>query len=515
MTVGSAPLGKYRGCSCHHAPLRLQADAPPAGPVDTLFSFNTQDRRVMEPGTKLIPGVVQGSKKNPETDKAMLNVGLDPVDGKYVYPAEDPRQNTAVTFSTVANTINAFREAFGDFKWSFKYDKLAVNPNGGKDFNAFYARNQGTVNFFSEEDPIFGRQVFSGASGEIVAHETGHAILDAIRPEYFGAFRSDVGAFHESFGDMLAIHMSLLDERVIKRVLVQTGGDLKKPNIAAYMAEELAQGLNNKKGTNATGGDFLRNANNNFTWAEPKTLPEKGGPDKLGWEIHDFSRLWTASHFDILNGMVQQRIQDGAAPDVAIRESNKELLKMLANLLKEAPRGDFTFKDMAIAFIKSDKIHADGKHVELLQKVFTERKILPADLPAETFETAPARERARLFQSDDELTPEAQGGAASPLAPPAYGQMAVTLGQDFGMYSGARVEIPVASDRLLFKSDELQEQTQDDIRRLIQAGRIRYNDPNYQMKFPNDYFNPQGEAYIGAVVWEGDQMKIERLAIAH
>ncbi|MBS2034906.1 hypothetical protein JST97_07955 [bacterium] len=514
MMVANAPLGKYKGCSCHHAPLRFQASADPTPaatpgpsapaaptePKDMVFSFNPQDRRVMEVGTKLIPGVIQGSKQNPETDKAMLNVGLEPVDGKYVYGPEDPRQNQAVTFSAVANTINVFREAFGDFKWSFKYDKLAINPNGGKDFNAFYSRNNGTVNFFAEEDPIFGRPVFSGASGEIVAHETGHAILDAIRPEYFGSFRSDVGAFHESFGDMLAIHMSLLDERVIKRVLVQTGGDLKKPNIAAYMAEELAQGLNNKKGTNATGGDYLRNANNNFTWAEPKSLPEKGGPDKLGWEIHDFSRLWTASHYDLLNAMVQQRIQSGAAPDVALRESNKELLGMLANLLKEAPRGDFTYKDMAIAFIKSDKLHAEGKHAEMIQKVFTDRKILPADLPQELLEVAPAREQSRLFQSNDE---------------PAFAPMSVTLGQDFGMFSGAKVEIPVASDKLIFKSDELQEQTQDDIRRLIQAGRIRYNDPNYQMKFPNDYFNPQGEAYIGAVTWDGGQMKIERLAIAH
>ena len=299
---------------------------------------------------------------------------------------------------------------------------------------------------------------------------------------------------------MLAIHMSLLDERVIKRVLVQTGGDLKKPNIAALMAEELGQGLNNKKGTNATGGDYLRNANNNFTWADPKTLPEKGGPDKLGWEIHDFSRLWVGAHYDLLNAMVQQQIQGGSAPDVALRESNKELLTMLANLVKEAPRGDFTYKDMAVAFIKSDKLHADGKHADLIQKVFSDRKILPADLPAEQLEVTPSREEARLFQSNEE---------------PAVAQMGVTLGDDFGMFSGAKVEIPVSPEKLLFKSDELQEQTQGDIRRLIQAGRIRYNDPAYQMKFPNDYFNPQGEAYIGAVTWEGDQMKIERLAIAH
>lgn len=502
MTVAQAPLGNYRGCSCSHAPTRLQASqpvTPPAAIQDAFFSYNPQDRRVMEVGTKLIPGVIQGNKKNPETDKVMLNAGLEPVDGKYVYSSEDPRQNAAVTFSSVANTINVFRQVFGDFKWSFKYDKLAINPNGGKDFNAFYSRNNGTVNFFAEEDPIFGRPVHSGASGEIVAHETGHALLDAVRPEYFGAFRTDVGAFHEAFGDMLALHMSLLDERVIKRVLVQTGGDLKKPNIAAYMAEELAQGLNNKKGTNATGGDYLRNANNNFTWADPKTLPEKGGPDKLGWEIHDFSRLWIGAHYDVLNGMVKQQIEGGAAPDVALRESNKELLTMLANLVKEAPRGDFTYKDMAIAFIKSDKKHANGKHAELIQKVFTDRKILPADLPADLLEVTPSREEARLFQNDE----------------PAVTQLGVTLGDDFGMFSGARVEIPVSPEKLLFKSNELQDQTQDDIRRLIQAGRIRYNDPTYQMKFPHDYFNPQGEAYIGAVTWEGDQMKIERLAIAH
>ena len=481
------------------APANAPAPAATPQPQDVTFSYNPQDRRVMEPGTKVLPGVIVGSKNNPETDKASLNRALEAKDGNYVFPAEDPRQNDAVTFASVANAINVFRDVFGDFKWSFKYDKLAINPNGGKDFNAFYARNNGTVNFFAEEDPIFGRPVLSGASGEIVAHETGHALLDAVRPEYFGSFRADVGAFHESFGDMLALHISLMDERVIKRVLVQTGGDLTRPNIAANMAEELAQGLNNKKGSNYTGGDFLRNANNDFTWSEPKSLPEKGGPQELGREIHSFSRLWTGAHYDLLNRMVSERIEAGEKPDVALREGNKELLTMLAHMLKEAPRGDFTYKDMAIAFIKSDKIHDQGKHAKLIQEVFTQRKILPEDLDPSQLDVAEERRGARIFQSSGE---------------PAVSHVPVTLGDDFGMFSGARLEIPVASDRALFKSEEIQEDTQGQVRQLIAAGKIRYNDPAYQMKYPQDYFNPQGEPYVGAVVWEGDKMKIERLAIA-
>jgi hypothetical protein len=510
--VGGLSNNGVRGCLCHHPhgrALRAEADAkhgagveptppkPNPNPTeDVAFSYNPQDRSVMETKSKVIPGVQNGLKGNPETAHVMLNETLERENGSYVYPREDPRQSTAMTFANVAHTVNVFKEAFGEVKWAFKYDKLAINANGGKGFDAFYGRKNGTVNFFQEEDRILGRMVHSGSSGEIVAHEVGHAVLDGIRPEYFGAWRSDVGAFHESFGDILAMHVSLMDDRVVKRVAVQTGGDLSKANVVAFMAEELGTGLNNNKGTNYTGGDFLRNANNQFTWADPKTLPEKGGPDALGWEIHDFSRLWTAAHFDVFKGMVSAQVAAGVKPDVAIKECNSELLRMLANLMKEAPHGDFTYKDMAIAFVKSDKLHNGGKHADLIQAVFTARKILPADLPPDTFEPAAG---ASLFQSSSQ---------------PSVTNVELQLGEDFGMWSGARVDVPVSAERALFKSAEIQEETEGEMRRLIKAGKIRYNNPNYQMKFPEDYFNPRGEAYIGALTWEDGQMRIERLAIA-
>lgn len=475
----------------------VQEPAPPE-PQDQVFSFNPQDRRTLAPGTRVIPEVSLGPRGGPATSLVVLNEALEPCNGKYVYANDDPRQNTAIAFAMAAKTVHTFQEVFGEVKWAFKYDQLAINANGGKDLNAFYARNQGTVNFFQDEDPIFGHPVHSGASGEIVAHEVGHALLDGIRPEYLQAWRADVGAFHEAFSDVLAMHMTLMDERVIKRVAVQTGGDLNRPNIVAHMAEELAQAMNNRAGKDSTGGDFLRNANNQFTWAEPKSLPKKGGPNELGWSKHSFSRLWTGAHYDVLKAMVAQHMEAGANAETALRASNEELLKMTANLLREAPRGDFTFRDMAIAFVRSDKIHNQGQRAELIEEVFRARKILPEDLDPEVFEIGQPGS-ARLFQSLD----------GAPVT-----TVGMELGSDFGMFSGAKVEVPVSSERAIFHSEQIRKETREEIRRLIDEGLIRYNDPGVQMRFPQDYFNPKGELYVGAVTWEDGQMKIERLAVA-
>jgi hypothetical protein len=446
----------------------------------------------MASATLTLKGILQNAKGSPESSKVVLNDPLQPEQDRYVYPSDDPRHVAALAFSAAAQTVEMFQEVFGDFKWSFKWDKLAVNSNAGKDFNAFYAKRQGSVNFFSEEDPIFGRLVSSGASNEIVAHEVGHALLDAVRPEYLNAWRADVGAFHESFADMMALHMSLLDERVIRRVVVQTGGDLSKPNIVAHLAEELGQGINNKKGSNQTGGNYLRNANNNFTWADPKTLPEKGGPDELGWGKHSFSRLWTGAHYDVLEGMVSAKMQAGMAADEALRQANRELFRMLAQLLPDSPRGDFTYQDMAIAFIRSHKKHG-GEQAQLLETVFRARKILPEDLDPALLEPD---NTANLLPDDEVRT------------------FQIKLGPKCGAYAGARVEVPVSAERALFKND-IASETEAEISRLIEAGQIRYTSPWEKLEFPRDYFDSEGRAYTGIVRWVDGQMHIERSGVVN
>ncbi len=75
----------------------------------------------------------------------------------------------------------------------------------GEDLNAYYDRR--ALNFF--HGFAGGGTVYSGESPDVVCHEQGHAILDAIKPELFNAGSNEVAAFHEAFGDMSAILAAL------------------------------------------------------------------------------------------------------------------------------------------------------------------------------------------------------------------------------------------------------------------------------------------------------------------
>jgi len=491
----------HSGCQGCASPVRRET--PQREATGENFNFNPQDRFVFPSETVSLPNVSMG-ELGPANDRLMLREKLEKGPEGYVYAEGDARQNSSLAFANAATTIQAFLEVFPEeVKWAFSYDKLLIRPNCGKDLNANYKRESGTLNFYQDHDPVRNANVHSGASADIVAHEVGHALLDAIRPEYMNSWGPEPAAFHESFGDMMSIHMALRNPRVVQQAIQETGGDLSKPNLVAHLAEELGTAINNQAGKNATGGNYLRDANNTFKYLDPSKLPtEKGSPSELGWGKHSLSRVWTGAHFDLLKAMVSERLASGDSPEKALKDSNDELFKMLANMLRESPRGKFGFKDMAVAFIQSDKLYNQGKRADLIQKIFTARDILPADLPAELLEKdVEARRSAatgRLFQSEP--------------APP-YEQVAVTLGPELGQFAGAQVEVPVSPQEGLFKSEHLQSSTERDLARLIKAGKIRYNDPTYRMK-PEDYRNPQGEIYQGAVVWENGQMKIERLHIS-
>lgn len=464
---------------------------PPDTPKDTEFSFNPQDRVVMNPTTTVVKQV----KPGPETARFdMKGAGVQPnKDGKYVFDANSAEGHAAVAFSAATKTLEMFEGAFGaKVNWAFRGEQLEINPdNHDREWlNAYYSRGEGSVNFFHQHDPVTNTTVQSGHSGEIVAHEVGHAILDGLRPGYLGGWSSDVGGFHESFGDMVAILMNTQDERAVARVIAQTDGDLRKPNIMSSMAEELGRGINDTRGKNATGGDLIRQAVNNFKWAEPSTLPERGGPDRLGSEAHDFSRLWTGAFYDILAAITDEKKAAGVAPKDAIREAGAECTKLLANLMKEAPRGTFTYRQMAEAFVRSDQQHNGGARANLIRDIYTNREILPKPGTAEFVAEEPIPESTT------------------------YRMVQTTLrGSEFGAFEGATVKTPVDNGFPLGKDTEAARRTQTDLKRLIANGRIKMTNPGQKIE-TKDLFDAQGRAYIGVAKWDDQgQMFIERVDV--
>jgi hypothetical protein len=461
-----------------------------SAPSTAEFSHNPQDKVVLEPGTYQVGGLKSGDV-GPAVDKARLNESLAPnADGNFIFEQGTPGFHAANSFSAVARTIKFFEEGTGmNISWSFKKPQLDINPDAGEMLNAYYQKGEGSVNFFHSTDPKTQQVVWSGDSGEVVSHEVGHAILDAFRPAYLMNWRTDCGAFHESFGDMLALVMSLQDDRVLAKVVEQTGGDMTKPNLASNLGEELGITINDTSGKNRTGGDYTRTAINSLKWADPKTLennPED--PNQLGSEVHNFSRLWTGAFYDVFAGIVAENRAAGMDPATAIREASNEGLRMLGRLVKGAPRFDFTYKDMAKAFIASDRDGNGGKHVDLITRSYKNRLILPADFTPAQAGPSPAPRS---------LTDE-QAAVQKDLVP---------LVGDFGNFSGAVVEVPRDADAPRLAADD--SAVRADMKHLIDAGRILYTEPHQRLS-TKDLFDKNGQPYIGVLRWRDGQPVIER-----
>ncbi len=425
----------------------------------------------------------------PQVEKAKLTTALEPQDGKYVFDKEDPRFHAANSFSAVARTIKLFEEGTGhSISWSFKRDQIDVNADKGEMLNAYYQPSDGSMNFFHSLDPVTGKTIFSGDSGEVVSHETGHAILDSMRPNFLYNWRSDVKGFHESFGDMLALVMSVQDDRALAKVVEQTGGDMSKQNMAAALGEELGITINHTVGRDATGGDFTRNAINNFTWKDPKTLEENPkDPNQLGSEAHNFSRLFTGAFYDIFSGMVDANRAAGMDPATAIREASNEGIKVLARAVEGSPKIDFTYKKMAEVFIATDKA-AGGKNAELMTSVFKKREILPAGAKAADI---PALIPNREFSASD--------------APLEFDL--ITLDNAPGNFAGAQVEVPVDPDAV--RDPQADADIRHTIEKHIKSGDILYTEPNQTVE-DKDLFKATGEPYAGVLRWKDGQAVIER-----
>lgn len=462
-------------------------DKPPVnGPTgDVEFSFNPQDQVHMQPGTIVIEGVGQG----PSVEKAAIKSDHpSPKNDSYVFESSDQRFHSANAFAATAHTIKVFEEAYGEeLPWAFRSPQLTVNGDKGEMLNAYYSRNDGSINFFHSFDSTFNRNVYSGDSGEVVAHETGHAILDGLRPGYLGTWSPAPGGFHESFGDVLAMLVSLGDERVLDKVMEQTGGDLSQPNVAAHLGEELGMAINHATGQNRTGGDYTRTAINDFVWQDPSTLPGRAPHDRLSREVHSYSRLWTGAFYDVFNGIKQSYEAGGMEPRAAIAAARDESLKLYGALMHEAPHGNHSYRDMAEALVRADANGNGGQRSDLITNVMTQRRIFPQGF------------------SMNQINMQTPTGELRSLD--------ITLkGDEFGVFEGAKVSTQVDAGNSLMTDGQVRSNLADDVLSHIQAGRVLYTTPGQQLK-ESDYFDKDGNPYMGVVRWESGQMEIERLPI--
>jgi Fungalysin metallopeptidase (M36) len=190
--------------------------------------------------------------------------------------------------------VEAWEASAGPHKlWQGSRTQLPLLQDHGVDLNAFY--NRASFSFFHEM--VGNTKFFSGASTDVVAHEVGHGLLDSVRPEFFDVNFLEVGAFHEAFGDCIAM-LTALGDHETRTKLLAAAPNLRKRNFVETTAEDLSRGIALAiPGHNAA---EPRHAFNTFKFQIPSTLPSNGGPGALINEVHSFGMIFTGCFWDLI-----------------------------------------------------------------------------------------------------------------------------------------------------------------------------------------------------------------------
>jgi hypothetical protein len=478
---------------------------PPAkpGPENKDFNYNAQDEATLAGDTATVS--VKAADGGVETESVILdnkkavfffgrlialrddaNYKLSPnADGNFVYPKEHASHTGANTVSAAAQTVNKYNEVLGELtgkkiEWAFGEDQLLVSPETGEWPNAFYARQMKGIHFFDVKNTS------TGNSGEVVSHEAGHAILDALRPNYLGGTGAETGAFHEAFGDTLAMLMTLGNEQAVDKIIAQTeGGDLSaKRNALSDMGEGFGEALG------MTGG--IRTSFNDFTWKDPSTLPERGSETQLGHEVHDFSRLWSGAFYDVVDGISDANRAAGMSPKEALMAAGEEGWKLLVGQMEASSAGSETnFKRMAQNLMAGDAKYNGGQRQDLIRDVMVKRELMEAG--------------EGLFKS---ATPEFSGQVVS---------REITFGENFGALAGVKMETkidqPIVGGFFQRADTSLAMEAQKGARLMLQNEEILFTDkgePGFDQLFKAD-----GTAFKAYVTTnEAGEKELHRVPIA-
>jgi hypothetical protein len=281
------------------------------------------------------------------------------------------------TFAVVRETLTMYQRARNNgtspaplpWQWNTSTDTtpLSVFHKAGNTMNAFYSRSERALKFFffnKPGDPPTAPPILTCRSLDIVAHETGHAILDGLKPGWLGPGNTpQTGAMHESFGDLTAIFLTLSQMDQVEAVIAQTKANLHDKSFLSDLAEQFGLALGRPNG--------LRNADNDLTLSQVTN------------EVHDLSQVFTGAIYDILADIYgfekRTSIRDDAA---TLYQTAQYVCSLVLRAIIAAPAVGATFANVANQMLLIAQ--ADGKPIQyrnFIRNRFTVRGVVVAATP--------------------------------------------------------------------------------------------------------------------------------------
>ena len=375
----SAPYRQHR----KQAQLTLQPGAPRLNAAAVRRTSATaagarvlvwkQDPSVSELGTRkaFLPGLIL---QGPRDARITFGVpGIAQVSpnafGDFIVSPNTDQFDAVHTFAIVRMTLTMFQRALASeatapplpWQWNSASNTtpLHVFPHGLPNvMNAFYSRTEKALKFGHFIPSGATERVYTCRSFDIVAHETGHAVLDGLKPDWLlNNNPPQTGGLHESFGDLTAIFLALSQLDQVEAVITQTKADLHDKTFLADLAEQFGLALGRPNG--------LRNADNNIKLSE------------AGTEVHAISQVFTGAVYDILADIFdyerQPQLQDDAA---VLLHCGDYLCSLVLRALLASPARAATYAHVANHMLALAQSDGRNEYLDFIRASFTVREIL-------------------------------------------------------------------------------------------------------------------------------------------
>lgn len=361
-------------------PRQLAGDEPlpvPFGLGSRVLMWK-QDPSVVEIPTRkvFLPGLVLDGPRDARI--ASGAPGIDAVSpnafGDYVTMPGTAQFDAVHTFAVVRQTLTMYQRALAGATASFPLPwqwnnninvaPLVIYPYGLPNvMNAFYSRAQACLKFGDFVAIGQSARVYTCRSFDIVAHETGHAVLDGLKPGWLMADNPpQTGALHEAFGDLSAIFLTLSQLDQCDALVAQTRARLHDKSFLADIAEQFGLALGRPNG--------LRNADNDLTLTQ------------AGNEVHALSQVFTGAIYDVLADLFAlQRDPERRDDAVVLHQAGATVGSLVLRALMAAPEHAASYADVVNAMLRLAA--ADGLPLaarNAIRNRFVQREVVRAAL---------------------------------------------------------------------------------------------------------------------------------------
>jgi hypothetical protein len=273
------------------------------------------------------------------------------------------------TWETIEGPLTQWARSGNRKKLELSIEFQDPEFTGNQQLNAFYD-GEG-LRFFAFTNAR-GVTTYSGKSTDTVSHETGHALLDTVRPELFQSFLPEVNAFHESFADCMALLTALADQES-RRKLLAAAPDLGSPNFVESMSEYLSNAILNEFGNVAPSKP--RRALNDFKWALPTALPSgdfNDPPELLSAEAHSLSRVFTGCFYDVVRNIFAAQ---SSQTEATLLSSTQTAAKLLVAGVRSSPETARYFQAVGRGMELADDDTNSGANRNAIRSAFARHNI--------------------------------------------------------------------------------------------------------------------------------------------